>query len=305
MEISLDRVGNARAVLLAGPTASGKSAAALRLAEQAAARDRGAFIVNADSMQVYDALRVLTARPTPKDEASVPHRLYGHVPAAERYSVGAWLSDMKAVLGEAEAVGALPIVVGGTGLYFKALTEGLVAMPAIPREVRAFWSERLAAEGAAALHAELVRRDAAAALAIRPSDAQRIVRALEVLEATGRPLAEWRKAAQPPPLLPVSKAACFVLEPARAALYQRIEERFDRMVAEGALQEVDALLQQDLDTRMPVMKATGVRELSAVLRNEISLSEASARAKMETRRYAKRQLTWLRHQMREWPRVAA
>lgn len=305
MEISLDRVGGARAVLLAGPTASGKSAAALRLAEQAAAQGRRALIVNADSMQVYDGLRVLTARPVPADEARAPHRLYGHVPAAERYSVGAWLNDVEAVLLEAEPVDALPIVVGGTGLYFKALTEGLVAMPAIPRDVRAYWSERLAAEGTAKLHAELVRRDAAAALSVRPSDAQRVVRALEVLEATGRPLGEWQQAAQAPPLLPESEAARFVLEPGRAALYQRIDQRFDRMVGDGALQEVEDLLRQDLDPRMPVMKATGVRELAAVLRDGISLSEASAQAKMETRRYAKRQLTWLRHQMRDWPRVTA
>ena len=304
MDLSLNRVGVARVVLLAGPTASGKSAAALRLAEEARRRGRDTVIVNADSMQVYDALRVLTARPTPEDEARAPHRLYGHVPAATRYSAGAWLADAAAVLGDEKAAGALPIVVGGTGLYFKALTEGLAETPAIPQEIKAYWSERLAAGGVATLHAELKRRDPPAGSALRPGDTQRIVRALEVLEATGQPLAAWQRTAQSTPLVAATEAARFVLEPSREELYRRIEERFDRMIA-GALAEVEALLQQKLDPQLPVMKATGVRELAAVLRHEITPDEAVARAKTETRRYAKRQGTWLRHQMRDWTRIAA
>lgn len=305
MDLSVDRVGEARVVLLAGPTASGKSAAAFRLAESLQAQGRGALIVNADSMQVYDELRVLTARPTARDEADVSHRLYGHVPAARRYSVGAWLADVEPVLRGATAAGALPIVVGGTGLYFKALTEGLAETPAIPAEIKAFWSTRLVADGAAALHAELLRRDPSTGGTIRASDSQRIVRALEVFDATGRPLAEWRRATQSPPLVAKSHAALFVLERTREELYRRIESRFDRMMAEGALAEVEALIHQKLDPLLPAMKATGVRELAAVLRGDASIEESVAHAKTETRHYAKRQMTWLRHQMPDWIRMVA
>jgi tRNA dimethylallyltransferase len=301
MGISLDGVGDRRAVLITGPTASGKSAAALVLAEAAERQGRKAVIVNADSMQVYDALRILTARPGPADEAGAPHRLYGHIPAALRYSTGAWLRDAERVLAEAEEAGALAIVVGGTGLYFTALTEGLAGVPDIPADMRAHWAKRLAAEGPAALHAELVARDSSAS-AIRPSDPQRIVRALEVLEATGRPLAEWRRE-RTPPLLPADGAMTMVLAPDRAELYGRIEKRFDDMVAEGAIEEVRALLGQKLDPNLPAMKATGVRELAAYLRGDIPLEQAVVDAKAETRRYAKRQLTWFRHQMPDWPRV--
>jgi tRNA dimethylallyltransferase len=302
MEISLDRVGEARAVLIAGPTASGKSAAALRLAEASAGAGRGAWIVNADSMQVYDALRILTARPGAAEAARAPHRLYGHVAAENRYSVGGWLSDVEAVLSAAGAAGALPIVVGGTGLYFKALTEGLAAMPAIDVEVRAHWTARLAGEGPALLHAELARRDERAAAAIHPGDSQRILRAHEVLEATGKSLAAWQQA-QPDALLPAAWTLRIVIEPDRDTLHRRIEERFDRMIEAGAVEEVRAVLARNLDPQLPVMKAIGVRELAAVLGNEVPLAEAAAAAKMETRRYAKRQLTWFRNQMRDWQRL--
>ncbi len=303
MEISLDRVGEARAVLIAGPTASGKSAAALQLAEAAAGQGRGSWIVNADSMQVYDALRIVTARPSAAEEARAPHRLYGHVPAKTRYSVGAWLTDVAAVLAAGEEAGALAIVVGGTGLYFKALTEGLATIPPVDAGVRAHWLERLAADGAATLHAELATRDAGAAAAIQPSDSQRILRALEVVDVTGRSLADWQQA-QPAPLLPTSEAMPFVIEPDRDALYRRIEERFDRMIEAGALEEVRALLALELEPQLPVMKAIGVGKLAAVLRREIPLEEGLARAKAATRRYAKRQSTWFRHQMRDWQRVS-
>lgn len=303
MEISLDRVGEGRAVLIAGPTASGKSAAALRLAEAAARRRRSAWIVNADSMQVYEALRTLTARPGAAEEARAPHRLYGHVAAETRYSVGAWLVDIAAVLAAAEEAGVLAIVVGGTGLYFKALTEGLATVPPVDAGVRAHWLERLAGDGAATLHAELATRDATAAAAIRPGDSQRILRALEVIDATGRSLADWQQA-QPAPLLPAARSMRIVIEPDRDTLYRRIEERFDGMIEAGAMEEVRAVLAQKLQPQLPVMKAIGVGELAAVLRNEVPLEEALARAKAATRRYAKRQSTWFRHQMRDWERVS-
>jgi len=298
----LEAAQGARAVLIAGPTASGKSATALRLAEEAARRGRQAWIVNADAMQVYDALRVLSARPSAEAEA-VPHRLYGHVPAATRYSVGAWLADIETVLGEAARAGALVIAVGGTGLYFKALTEGLAAVPSIPADVRRRSAGRLAREGAEALHAELGARDPASAAELRPSDTQRILRALEVLEATGTGLSDWQAAGPTPALLSSADTLRWVLDVPRETLHARIEARFDRMVKEGAVEEVRALRALRLDPSLPVMKAIGVRELSAHLRGELSLEEAIARAKTETRRYAKRQATWLRNQMRDWPRL--
>jgi tRNA dimethylallyltransferase len=303
MEISLDTIGSARAVLIAGPTASGKSAAALELAEDSARRGRAAWIVNADSMQTYDALRILTARPSAEEERRIPHRLYGHVPAAMRYSVGAWLRDMEAVLKEAEAAGALPVVVGGTGLYFEALTEGIADIPDTPSDLRRRWAERLKAQGAADLQGELLRRDSAAAEAVGPKDPQRLLRALEVLDATGISIGEWRRARAAPPLLPAERAARYVLEPDRATLYRRIDERFEGMVAKGALAEVTALLRRDLDPDLPVMKAIGVRAFAAALSGESPVEAAVAQAKMESRRYAKRQLTWFRHRMRDWPRV--
>lgn len=299
----MSAVGSARAVLIAGPTASGKSAAAMALAEEAARAGRVAWIVNADAMQAYAGLRLLTARPSAEDEARVPHRLYGHVSPAVRYSVGAWLADIAVVLDEARTAGAMVIAVGGTGLYFKALTEGLAAIPETPADVRARWSERLRAEGVAALHVALTELDPATAATLRPSDPQRILRALEVFEATGRPLAEWQNVPPLPPLVSPAETAAFVLDVDRETLYRRIEARFDRMVGEGALAEVEALIAQKLDPNLPAMKAIGVREFSAVLRGELPLDAAIAKAKMESRRYAKRQSTWFRHQMRDWRRL--
>jgi tRNA dimethylallyltransferase len=291
-------------VLIAGPTASGKSAAALALAEEAGRRGREAWIVNADAMQVYDALRILTARPSPAEEAHIPHRLYGHVSAATRYSVGAWLADVEQVLAEADRTGALVIAVGGTGLYLMALTQGIAAIPPVPPEVHSHWATRMQAEGVEALHAELAARDPESAAAIRPVDTQRVLRALEVLEATGVGLGAWQTRGSAPPLVPPDAGARLVLDAARPVLHARIEERFDRMVDEGAIEEVRALLARRLDPELPAMKAIGVRELSAVLREEMSLADAIAKAKTETRRYAKRQTTWLRNRMADWPRLA-
>jgi tRNA dimethylallyltransferase len=304
MELSLDAIGSARTVLIAGPTASGKSAAALALADTAARSGRTAWIVNADAMQVYEGLRILTARPREADCARAPHRLYGHVPPRVRYSVGAWLTDVALVLREAKTAGTLPIVIGGTGLYFKALAEGLATIPDIPLDVRERWSERLQSEGVAALHAMLAEQDPASAAAIRPSDPQRVLRALEVFEVTGLTLEERLGAPALPPLISAEETAMFVIEVDRATLHRRIEERFDRMVGEGALGEVQALVALGLDANLPAMKAIGVREFSAVLREEMTLDAAVAKAKTETRRYAKRQDTWFRNQMRDWRRVS-
>jgi len=305
MELSRERIGAACAVLIAGPTASGKSALALTLAGDAARAGRPAWIANADAMQVYDALRILTARPSAADEARVRHRLYGHVPAETRYSVGAWLADMERVLGEARDSGALVIAVGGTGLYFKALTEGIATIPAVPADVRRRVGDRIRAEGVATLHAELLANDPASAAALRPSDAQRVARALEVLEATGAGLCAWQQRARQLPLLHPSEAVRVVLDISRPALHARIEARVERMVEQGALEEVRALLARGLAPDLPAMKAIGVRPFAAHLRGEVSLKQAIADAKTETRRYAKRQDTWFRNQMPGWPRREA
>jgi tRNA dimethylallyltransferase len=285
-------------ILIAGPTASGKSALALGLAEQL----RG-VVINADSMQVYRDLRIITARPTPAEEARVPHRLYGHVDAAENYSVGRWLADARAALADAQREGRLPIVVGGTGLYFKALTRGLAAIPPIPADIRAAVRDRLEAEGAAALHAELSRRDPASGQRIRPGDGVRIVRALEVIEATGRSIADWHRDGMQPAVDPGRTVKVF-LDVARDELYRRIDVRFDAMLAAGALDEVRALDARKLDPLLPAMKAHGVPWLRRHLKGEIPLSRAAAEAKKDTRHYAKRQATWFRHQLPEWPWVA-
>ena len=250
-------------------------------------------------MQVYRDLRIITARPTPAEEARVPHRLYGHVDAAENYSVGRWCLDARDALAEASRLGRLPILVGGTGLYFKALTQGLSAVPPTPPEIRAAVRARCDAEGAAALHAELARRDPAMAERLRPGDRMRIARALEVLEATGRSLADWHRDGMPAILDPAGTVQVF-LAPERAELHRRIDARFDAMLAAGALEEVRALAARKLDPMLPAMKAHGVPWLRRHLAGEITLAEAAEGGKADTRRYAKRQVTWLRNQMPGW-----
>ena len=215
-------MGTLKTTLIAGPTASGKSHLALELAART-----GGLVVNADSMQVYGALRVLTARPSPADEAAVPHRLYGHVPAATRYSVGRWLDDVAVVLDEARRDGRPAIVVGGTGLYFKALTDGLAAVPAIPVDLRAALQTDSDGVATPDLHARLASVDPDDAAAIRPGDRARVLRALEVFTATGRSLAEWRRVAAEPPLVDPATAERRVLDPDRAALHARIAARAD------------------------------------------------------------------------------
>jgi tRNA dimethylallyltransferase len=281
-------------IVIAGPTASGKSALSLALAER-----HGGVVINADSMQVYGDLRIITARPSLVDEAQVPHKLYGHVDAAENYSVGQWLKDARAVLRETLAAGLVPIFAGGTGLYFKALTQGLSIVPPTPPDIRQAVRARAAAEGAAALHAELTHRDPATAARLKPGDRMRICRALEVLEATGRSLTDWHREGMPP-LLDPDQALKIFLDVDRAELRRRIDARFDAMLEAGVLEEVRALASRRLDPMLPAMKAHGVPWLMRHLRGEISVAEAAEGGKNDTRRYTKRQFTWFRHQMPGW-----
>lgn len=282
------------AILIAGPTASGKSALALKLAERL-----GGIIINADSMQVYRDLRIITARPSAQDEAHVPHRLYGGIDAAENYSVGRWFADVRRVLDETWNLGRLPILTGGTGLYFKALTQGLSEVPPTPPEVRTAVRRRLDANGVATLHAELAQRDPAVAARLKPGDKMRVARAFEVLEATGRSLADWHRDGMPAILDPKVSVSVF-LTPDRAELRSRIDVRFDAMLAAGAVEEVRALESRGLDPLLPAMKAHGVPWLRRHIAGEISVTEAAEGAKMDTRRYTKRQATWFRNQMRGW-----
>ncbi|RWO65790.1 MAG: tRNA (adenosine(37)-N6)-dimethylallyltransferase MiaA [Mesorhizobium sp.] len=290
------RVKNA--ILIAGPTASGKSALALDLAER-----RGGVIVNTDSMQGYSVLDVLTARPEAADLARAPHYLYGHVHPATAYSTGAWLRDVIKLIEDGTFSERPVIFVGGTGLYFRALAEGISEMPDIPQRVRDRWRYELKEQGAVKLHSLLLREDSAAAMMLKPTDSQRIVRALEVLDASGRSILEWQ-AERGQPLIDRESARFFVIEPDRAALVARIDKRFDQMLDKGALDEVKRLAALGLDPELPAMKAIGVRELQAAMAGEIGFPEAIERAKIATRQYSKRQTTWFRHQLGpEWLRL--
>ena len=285
---------NNRAVLIAGPTASGKSALALALA-----RKHDGVIINTDSMQVYRDLRVLTARPTLDEEAQAPHRLYGHVDAAVNFSSGAWVTNAGMELANARARGQLPIFIGGTGLYFKALTRGLSAVPPIAPEVRDDVRRRLDENGPEALHAELVKCDPQAAEKLNLRDRARVARALEVFESTGRSLLDWHRDTTAPVLPPDGVTALF-LAPERDALFARIDARFDVMLDSGALDEVAALAARDLDPILPAMKAHGVPALIRHIRGEISREDAAVIGRADTRHYAKRQFTWFRHQLPEF-----
>ena len=288
-------------MLIAGPTASGKSALALELA-RAHGRSNGSVIINTDSMQVYRDLRILTARPTPEEEAEVPHRLYGEVDAAVNFSAGAWVAEAARVLAEARAQNRLAIFTGGSGLYFKALTRGLSAVPPIPLEVRDAVRARLARDGVEALHAELEMRDPASAARLKPRDRIRIARALEVVQSTGRSLTDWHRDALPP-LLPPEAVRALFLAPQREQLYARIDARFDTMLRAGALDEVAALAARKLEPLLPAMKAHGVPALIRHLNGELSLEEAAIIGRADTRHYAKRQFTWFRHQLPEFQSV--
>lgn len=286
------------AILITGPTASGKSALAVELAK----RHDGA-VVNADSMQVYDTLRVLTARPSEEEMQGVPHHLYGHVPAGAAYSTGAWLRDVSALLPMLKAEGRLPVFVGGTGLYFKALTGGLSDMPEIPETLRETLRRRLLEEGPDGLHAELTEADPATAVSLNRQDGQRIVRALEVVKATGRSIADFQGRSGPV-VIHASEARKIVVLPDRAVLHQRINGRFEKMLQQGAEDEVRLLLALDLPPEAPVMKAIGVSQIAAMLRGEMTRDEVLEKGAAATRQYAKRQMTWFRNQMDDsWERL--
>ena len=280
--------------LIAGPTASGKSALALALAERI-----GGEIVGADSMQVYRDLAVLTARPGAEETARIPHHLVGSVDAADPWSTGRWQRAALAVLDDLAARGRPAVVVGGTGLYFRALTHGLADIPDVPVETRAEAERQFDREGEAAVRARLGE----GAERISPGDRQRLVRALEVLLATGRPLADWQSNAAG--ALEAGSWRGVVLEPDRRSLYARCDRRLEAMIESGALEEVRSLMERRLDPRQPILKAVGVPPLTAHLDGRIPLSEALAAAQQDTRRYAKRQLTWLRNQTPDWLRLEA
>ncbi len=280
-------------VVIAGPTASGKSALAL-----AAAEAFGGIVINADSMQVYRELAILTARPGAAALARAPHRLYGVLSAREACSAGRWLDMALGEIAAAHGEGRLPVVVGGTGLYLKALIEGLSPMPAVPARVRAAVRARLARLGAEAFHAELEARDPETAARLAPGDSQRLVRAWEVLEATGRPLSAWQTGRRNGKAGELAFRA-MTLSPERRALYAACDRRFEQMVVAGAVEEVRALLALGLDPELPTMKAVGVRELGRHVRGEIPLAQAIALGQRATRQYAKRQMTWFRRQMAE------
>jgi tRNA dimethylallyltransferase len=281
-----------------GPTASGKSALALAVAERI-----GGEIINADSMQVYRDFRVLTARPSLEEEQEAPHHLYGHVDAAERYSTGRWLTDALAAIADIRTRNKTPILVGGTGLYFKALTQGLAEMPEVDPELRAALIARAEREGAPALYAELASLDPQTAARLEPNDAPRIIRALEVIETTGESITSFQ--ANTKPALAANEWRGIALTPDREALYVAINGRFDKMLEQGALEEVRAFAARNLDPTLPAIKAHGAPALSAYLRGEISLAAATEIGQRDTRRYAKRQFTWIGGQMPDWPRVTA
>jgi len=277
------------AVLIAGPTASGKSAAALALAEKI-----GGVVINADSMQVYREAPILTAQPSAEEQARAPHLLYGHVSVREAYSVGRWREDADKALAQVGAMGRVPIFTGGTGLYFMALTDGLADIPATPAEVREEARALLDDIGVEALHARLAERDPLTATRLRPSDPQRVLRAYEVFEATGRPLAEWQERPAAP-LLDKDRIAAFVLDMPRETLRARIATRFETMLEQGGLEEARAL--EGLDPALPAAKLLGLRPLQALAAGRLGRAEALDAAITATRQFAKRQMTWFRHRM--------
>ena len=284
--------------LIAGPTASGKSALALRLA-----REIGAEIVNADALQLYADLRLLTARPSPEEEAQAPHHLFGTVDAAEGWSVGRWLRAAVALTGEIAARGRPTVIVGGTGLYFRALTHGLAEVPDTPPQIRVQTAAEFEAMGETAFRQRLAGADPAAEARISPADRQRLTRAWEVFAATGTSLSDWQ--ARTDPAIAPGSWSGVALDPPREALFDRCDARLQIMVEGGALDEVAALAARRLDPNLPAMKAVGYRELAAALAGEVSLAAGLENAQRETRRYAKRQATWLRGQMADWPRIDA
>ncbi|MBW7837672.1 MAG: tRNA (adenosine(37)-N6)-dimethylallyltransferase MiaA [Sphingomonadales bacterium] len=285
-----------KAVFLAGPTAGGKSALALALAERA-----NGVIINADSMQVYRELRIVTARPSAAEEARAPHRLYGYRAASDVSSAATWSADATAALAVAWAAGQLPIVVGGSGLYLRTLLYGIAPIPDVPPTVRQEVRSRMAEEGASALHRQLQELDPETASRLKAGDRQRIARALEVALATGEPLSAWQRRPLEGGILPEIDACCLVLAPPRDVLYARCDQRLEQMMAEGGLEEIRAFLAANPPPDVPLRRALAVPEFSRHLAGELGHEEALTLAQTATRQYAKRQMTWFRHQFSDWP----
>ena len=285
------QLDNNSSIQIAGPTASGKSALAVKLAQM-----HDGEIINVDSMQVYDILDVITARPSQDELASVPHHLYGYVQPGTEYSTGHWYDDVSAVISEVQSRGKIPVFVGGTGLYFKALNGGLSKMPQIPDDIRAKWRKKLEHDGIASLYDELMARDSNLASEFRPNDKQRISRALEVYDATGRSIREFQHASGAP-LIDTEHSKKIILMPERPLLHERIKLRFHKMMDEGAIDEVKNILAANIDQNHTSMKAIGVREIARYVDGEISLDEAIELAVIATRQYAKHQSTWFRNQL--------
>lgn len=285
-----------RVILIAGPTASGKSALALELA-----RELGRTIINADSMQIYDGLRLVTARPDEADEAIAPHRLYGTVDPATAFSTGDWLRIVAPLIEEAKSEGPAPILVGGTGLYYKALTEGFAQIPEIDAAIRAECRDLADTGGIEAVRSALAPLDAAAAAEL--DDLQRLTRALEVIKATGKSLSHWQSESHAAPLLPLSNTLPIVLAPPRPWLHDRIAQRSALMTGSAGQNEVASFLERRLDPTLPAMRAIGVKEISSLLKDECDEAEARERLVTATRQYAKRQETWFRNQMSHWRRI--
>lgn len=292
-----------RAILIAGPTASGKSALAIRLA-----KDLSGVIINADSMQVYRDLQIITARPDKDEEGQAPHSLYGTIDGAIACSAVQWAELAMLEIERAWDRGFMPILVGGTGMYFKALLDGMVSIPPIDETIRVKVRAEIADIGSEAMHAKLKALDEKAYERIEPADGQRIARAMEVALSTGKALSQWQQEPHSGPLTKLDAAgqiAKLVLDIDRDKLYERCDQRLDIMVEGGALEEIQSLLDRDLDISLPIMKALGVPPLSAYLENKVSLQEALEAAKTQTRQFAKRQLTWFRNQFSAWDRVNA
>ncbi len=283
-------------MVIGGPTASGKSAIALALAENLQAKGQRPVVLNADALQVYRDLSVLTARPDAADEARAPHRLYGVIDGATRGTVALWLGMIQEEIAAILQTGGWPIVVGGSGMYLHSLMNGLAIVPEIEAELRAFTINRHGELGGARFRAELATLDPGAAARLHDGDTQRLIRAYEVVKATGRTLEDWQ---QDKDIAPPAhwRFKTFVVSPTRPVLYSHCDLRFDLMLQRGAAEEVRHLLARQLDLTLPVMKAVGVPELAAVFKGEATITEARVKAQQATRNYAKRQLTWFRHQL--------
>ncbi|GAB5458693.1 MAG: tRNA (adenosine(37)-N6)-dimethylallyltransferase MiaA [Henriciella sp.] len=285
------------AILIHGPTASGKSALSIALAKRV-----NGEVINADSMQVYADLRVISARPTPEEMEGVPHHLFGHVPASERYSTGRWLREISALINDVQRRGKVPIIIGGTGMYHMALVQGLSEIPPVPDDARMEVAAITRSGGAEALRMKLEKLDPDTAARFGKGDRQRLARALEVFLATGQSISSFQDN-RSRPILGAGEWLGVALTPPRARLYARIDKRFEGMLMEGAMEEARHLLAQDLDPELPAMKAHGIPWLLAYLRQEINAEIAANNAKRDTRRYAKRQFTWIGRQFPFWPRI--